>query len=70
MTSAREKAYKLRHLILVVGIVFTLLGFTWFLGNGLLGTVLVINQLAEERILYVVNAIIVIIFRLRYSKKK
>lgn len=60
MTSAREKAYKLRHLILVVGIVFTLLGFTWFLGNGLLGTVLVINQLAEERILYVVNAIIVI----------
>lgn len=62
MTSAQEKAYKLRHLILIVGIVFTLGGFAWFIfGSGLLGTVLVINEVvANNRILYIINAIIVI----------
>ena len=62
MTSAKEKAYKLRHLILVVGIIFTLGGFAWALfGNALLGTVLVINKIvADEKIPYVINAIIVV----------
>lgn len=31
MTSAKEKAYKLRHIILVVGIVFTLAGIIWMI---------------------------------------
>ena len=62
MTSAKEKAYKLRHLILVVGIIFTLLGFAWAsFGSALLGTVLVINKVvADEKICYVINSIIVI----------
>ena len=62
MTSAQERAYKLRHLILIVGVIFTLGGFAWFLfGNGLLGTVLVINKLvADEKIPYAINTIIVI----------
>ena len=62
MTSAQEKAYKLRHLILIVGIIFTLIGFIWILfGNGLLGTVLVINMVVADNLIpYLINAIIVI----------
>jgi len=62
MTSFQEKAYKLRKLILVVGIIFTLAGITWAIlplilsdyedCAGLLGTVLIINYLAAESELF------------------
>ena len=71
MTSAKEKAYKLRHLILVVGTIFTLAGIMWaFLPwilsdfddyAGLLGTPLIVNNLAvDSELIYGINVIIVI----------
>jgi hypothetical protein len=74
MTFAQEKAYKLRHCILVVGIVFTLAGLVWvllpifgginnseFRSMGILGTVLAFNQIASGgALLLAINTIIVI----------
>lgn len=74
MTSAQEKAYKLRHFILVVGIVFTLSGLIWvllpifyginhseFKSMGILGTVLAFNEAASKGALpLAINTIIVI----------
>ena len=72
MTSAQEKAYKFRHLILIVGIIFTLAGVTWaFLPlfvdmddtglMGIFGTVLVVNPVASDsKLAYAINTIIVI----------
>ena len=74
MTSAKEKAYKLRHLILVVGIVFTVAGIVWvllpifcdmddseFSSTGIIGTVLAFNKVVSDGALpYAINIIIVI----------
>lgn len=81
MTSAQEKAYKFRRLILVVGIVFTLAGITWatlpiFMDGddsnlmGLMGTVLVCHPVASDsRLGYAINTIIVIglVFLLQWA---
>jgi hypothetical protein len=70
MTSAQEKAYKLRHLILVIGIVFTLTGLVWIflpilydfrVSCGIIGTVLVPYIVFQNgEMAYLINAIIVI----------
>ena len=74
MTSAKDKAYKLRLLILVFGIVFTLGGIIWallpifvdiddssFSSMGILGTVLTVNAVAkDDRLPYAINTIVVI----------
>lgn len=74
MTSAQEKAYKLRHFILVVGIVFTLAGLVWILlpifyginnsefrSMGILGTVLALNKVvSDDALLLAISTIIVI----------
>jgi hypothetical protein len=74
MTSAQDKAYKFRRLILVVGIVFTLAGLVWvllpifcglsdseFRSSGIIGTVLALNPVVKEGELpYAINVIIII----------
>jgi len=74
MTSAQEKAYTLRHLILIFGIVFTLAGLVWvllpifcgiddseFSSVGILGTVLALNKIASDsEVPYAINTVIVI----------
>ena len=70
MTSAQEKAYKLRHLILVVGMGFTLAGLVWIflpilygpkVSCGIIGTVLVPYIVFRSgEMAYLVNAIVVI----------
>ena len=74
MTSAQEKAYKLRHLILTLGSVFTVAGLVWvllpflygiddseFSPMGIFGTVLAFHPFASESELkYAINAVIVI----------
>jgi hypothetical protein len=81
MTSAQEKAYRFRRLILVVGIVFTLAGLTWAMLPvffdmddtnlmGLLGTVLICHPIgSDSRLGYAVNTIIVIglVFLLQWA---
>jgi hypothetical protein len=69
MTFAQEKAFRFRHLILIVGSVFTLAGLTYaflpiffeaHLGVGILGTVLALNPVASRGALpYAVNAVTV-----------
>lgn len=82
MTSYKELAYKLRHLILVVGILFTLAGLVWiflpvfchpnessFSPMGIFGTVLAFHPFASDGELeYAINTIIVvgIIFLLQW----
>jgi hypothetical protein len=69
MTKAQEKAYRLRHIILILGILFTIAGIVWaFLPfwsgvddfAGLFGTVLIINPLAQDsELFYCINVIFV-----------
>jgi hypothetical protein len=71
MTKAQNIACRLRHIILVVGILFTIAGIIWailplLLSNaedfaGLFGTVLILNQLAtDSELAYGINVAIVI----------
>lgn len=70
MTKAQTIACRLRHIILVVGILFTVAGIIWailpLLSNaedfaGLLGTVLIINILAgDSELAYGINVVIVV----------
>ncbi len=71
MTKAQTIACRLRHIILVVGILFTIAGIIWailplLLSNaedfaGLLGTVLIINILASDsELAYGINVVIVV----------
>ena len=70
MTKAQKKASRLRYVILIVGILFTIAGITWAilpfifdLENcaGLFGTVLIINQLASDsELAYGINVAIVL----------
>lgn len=70
MTKAQTIACRLRHIILVVGILFTIAGIIWailpLLSNaedfaGLLGTVLIINILAgDSELAYGINVVIVV----------
>jgi len=71
MTKSQKIAYRFRHTILVVGILFTLAGIVWsFLPvllsdndgfAGLFGTVLIINNLANEsELIYLINVLVVL----------
>jgi len=72
MTSAQEKAYKFRRLILVIGIIFTWAGITWAILPafvdmddtnlmGLFGTVLVCHPVASNsELAHTINTITVI----------
>jgi hypothetical protein len=71
MTRAQTIAYRLRHVILVAGILFTIAGIFWailplLLSNGedfvgLFGTVLIINKLAtDSKLAYGINVVIVV----------
>ena len=71
MTRNQEVAYRLRHIILAVGILFTIAGIIWAIlplvlsDNenffGLLGTVLIMNPFsAESELNYAINVVIVI----------
>ena len=71
MTKAQKIACRLRHIILVVGILFTIAGIIWAIlplllssaedFAGLFGTVLIINRLAREsELAYGINVVIVL----------
>ena len=71
MTKAQTIACRLRHIILVVGILFTIAGIIWAIlplllssaedFAGLLGTVLIINILASDsELAYGINVVIVV----------
>ena len=70
MTKAQERAFRLRHIILVVGILFTIAGIVWailpLITNietfiGLFGTPLIANSLVDgSELLYCLNVIFVI----------
>ena len=70
MTKAQKIAYRLRHIILVAGILFTIAGIIWailpLLSNnddfaGLFGTVFIIHQLAtDSELAYDINVVIVL----------
>jgi hypothetical protein len=70
MTKTQAIAYRLRHIILVVGILFTIAGIIWailpLLFNvenfaGLFGTVLIVNNLAQEsELFYIINVVVVL----------
>ena len=71
MTKAQNIAYRLRHIILVAGILFTIAGIIWailplLLSNaddfaGLIGTVLIINKLTtDSELAYGINVVIVL----------
>ena len=70
MTRAQTTAYRLRHVILVAGILFTIAGIIWAIlplltdsedYAGLLGTVLIINKLASDsELAYGINVVIVL----------
>jgi len=70
MTKAQKMAYRLRHIILVAGILFTTAGIIWAIiplftdvddFAGLFGTVLIIHQLAtDSELAYGINVVIVL----------
>ncbi|MBN2594872.1 MAG: hypothetical protein JXA81_15305 [Sedimentisphaerales bacterium] len=70
MTKAQKTAYRLRHIILVAGILFTVAGIVWAIlplffdaddFAGLIGTVLILNKLAgDSRLAYGINVVIVL----------
>ena len=70
MTKAQEMAYRLRYIILVLGILFTIAGIIWAIlpllydaGDfaGLLGTVLIYHPVAaQDRLPYGINVVVVL----------
>ena len=71
MTRAQQTARRLRHIILVAGILFTIAGIIWAIlplllsdaedFAGLLGTVLIFNKLAfDSELAYGINVVIVL----------
>lgn len=71
MTKTQAIAYRLRHIILVVGILFTVAGIIWAIlplllssaddFAGLFGTVLIINKLAgDSELAYGINVVVVL----------
>lgn len=71
MTKAQKMAYRLRHIILVVGILFTIAGIIWvflpfFLSSaeafaGLFGTVLIYHPFASDsELFYFINVVVVL----------
>lgn len=70
MTKNQQTAYRLRHIILVAGILFTTAGIIWTLlpfffsledFAGLFGTVLIFNPLAAESgLIYGINVVVVL----------
>ncbi len=71
MTKAQKIAYRLRHIILVIGILFTIAGIIWailplFFSSiedfaGLFGTVLLFNPLVDgSKLFYGINVVIVL----------